>query len=444
MRRLALALSLLLAACAAGDVIVVPDGLPRCDAVPRLTADESSYGDRPVYVSNEMPIEAVQMWASTQPGFETLWIDRDHNGWITVAFSQDAEQRRADVAELFADDGVVVVEVDWTMEELLELQASIVGRFDEGFIQSTGVYEDRGVVGVGIGPLTEERLAIVEEQLAGEPVCIEGYDPALVPEPGPQPEAGDGWRLLADEKTGFAYRTGFASDRADLEALWQMAGISSPVPEVDFDSEVVIWFGAVYGSSCPNLRMDDVVVGGDVVYPVIVDLDGPGPCTDDANPHAYVVAMERAVLPPDGFVIRLQADDPFPGVADQQTFVHGDVTVPGSYVAGVPGEILGEEPGPPVAQPGGVVEPGIVWSYGLYTHCGIEWLGELNGVQWRAEAIPDEIDYVPTEWRTLVDDAEYVTVEIVLEPGDPPTLEATAAGVTVRYLPADEDPPGCD
>jgi hypothetical protein len=434
----------LLAACAAADVIVVPEGLPMCEDVPRLTAPDSSYRDRPVYVANEMPIESVRTWAETQPGFEALWIDREHNGWITLAFSQDADQRRADVQARFPTDGVVVVAVDWNMDELLTLQASIPPRFDPGFVQTTGVYEDRGVVGVGIGPLTEERIAMVEQELAGAAVCIEGYDPVLVPEPGPQPQAGNGWRLLADEKTGFPYRTAFASDQADLEALWRQAGISSSLPDVDFESEVVVWFGAVYGSSCPNLRMDDVVVGDGVVYPEIVDLDGPGPCTADANPHAYVVAIERSSLPSEGFVIRLQSGEPSPGVSDQQTYVHGDVTIPGAYVAGTPGEVPGEDPGPPVAESGGVIEPGIVWSYGLYTHCGIEWLGELNGVQWRAEDVPGRLDHVPAAWQALVDDDQYVTVEIVLEPGDPPTLDATAGGFTVRYLPADEDPPGCD
>ncbi|HVR33632.1 MAG TPA: hypothetical protein VMS74_13120 [Acidimicrobiia bacterium] len=39
---------------------------------------------------------------------------------------------------------------------------------------------------------------------------------------------------------------------------------------------------------------------------------------------------------------------------------------------------------------------------------------------------------------------QYLFVEIVLFEGDPPVLEATAAGHTVRYVPASADPPGCD
>ena len=447
MRRLLLVLVLAISACGGGEVIEAPvggsDGLPSCDEVPTVSAPDDLYDDRPVYVGNEMPIDPVLAWATTQSGFESLWIDRDHNGWITVAFSDNAAEGQADVEERFPDAGVVVVEVDWTMDELLALQASIPGRFEPGFVQTTGISAPQGVVTVGIGPLTAERIAIAEQELAGEPVCLEGIDPELVPEPGPQPEVGEHWRLLADEKTGQAYRTMIATDQADLEALWREAGVSAPVPDFDFENEIVIWFGAVYGSSCPNLRMDDVVIEAGLVYPEIVNVDSPMACTADANPHAYVVAVERSALPAEGFVVQLQAEAPPPGVVDQQTTVLGDVTIPGSYVAGIREEIP-TDPGLPGVKDGGVLEPGYPGTYQLYTHCGVEWLGEVNGVQWRAEQVDAPFDFVPDEWRGEVDGDQYLTVEILLTEGDPPVLEATVAGHTVRYLPATEDPPGCD
>jgi hypothetical protein len=445
MRKSWTALAVIVAACGGGEVIGVPDpaALPLCADIPMISAADELYRDRPVYVANEMPVEAVQAWAETQPGFETLWIDRDHNGWITVAFSEDVEQRQADIEQLFADDGVVAVGVDWTMDDLVALQASLPARFEPGFVQTTGIDVTAGVVSVGIGPLTPERIASAEAELAGEPVCLEGIDPELVPEQGPQPETGDGWRLLADEKTGHAYRTGLATDDADLGELWREAGIGAPVPDVNFESEVVIWFGAVYGSSCPNLRLDDVVIDDGVVYPLIVNVDAPMACTDDANPHAYVVAVERSALPAEGFVIRLQAEEPPPGVVDQQTTVVGDVTIPGAHVAGVRDE-LPDEPRLPSVEYGGTIEPGFPWAYEIYTHCGVEWLGEINGVQWRAETVDGSVDYLPEPWRKAVGDDQFLTAEIVLYEGDPPVLEATAAGHTVRYLPVDVDPPGCD
>ena len=447
MRPVLLALVIGISACGGGELIDSPEGgseaLPSCDQVPTITAPDDHYADRPVYVGNEMPIDEVQSWASTQPGFQTLWIDREHNGWITLAFSEDAESRRSDVQDLFPGAGIVVVEVEWTMDDLEALQAALPARFEPGFVQTTGISVTQGVVTVGIGPLTAERIAIANEELAGEPVCLEGIDPELVPEPGPQPQAGEHWRLLADEMTGHAYRTMIATDQADFETLWREAGVTSPLPNVDFEREIVIWFGAVYGSSCPNLRMDDVVIDDRVVYPEIVIVDAPMACTDDANPHAYVVAIERSALPSDGFVVRLQAEEPPPGVVDQQTTVSGDVTIPGAHVTGTRDE-LPTDPGLPIVGNGGVIEPGYPWLYRLYTHCGVEWLGEINGVQWRAEQVDDSVDFVPDEWRGETDDEQHITVEILLKEGDPPVLEASAAGHTVRYLPATEDPPGCD
>ena len=69
-----------------------------------------------------------------------------------------------------------------------------------------------------------------------------------------------------------------------------------------------MWFGAVYGSTCP-IRLDDVAVVTDhepaLVHAVTVVPGGTGACTADANPHAYVVAIERERLPAGPFAIQL-------------------------------------------------------------------------------------------------------------------------------------------
>ena len=48
------------------------------------------YHDDPVYVGNEQPIEKVKTWARGRPGYQDIWLDRDHFGWIAVAFTGDA------------------------------------------------------------------------------------------------------------------------------------------------------------------------------------------------------------------------------------------------------------------------------------------------------------------------------------------------------------------
>ena len=63
--------------------------IPRCEDVLRISAPAERYRDSPIYVANEQPTEEIRAWAAGKPGFEEIWIDRDHLGWITVAFSVD-------------------------------------------------------------------------------------------------------------------------------------------------------------------------------------------------------------------------------------------------------------------------------------------------------------------------------------------------------------------
>lgn len=413
--------------------------------MPTLEAPADWYADEPVYVGNEMPVEEARAWAQRRPGFEEVWIDRDHNGWVSLAFSKDAEAAQADLETAFPDGGVVVVPVGYSYAGLRELQDRVVERFaSEGI--GVGVSVTQGVVTIGFGVLTDERLAAVEDAFGDEPVCVEGADPADVPTDGPQPVTGDGWRLLADEApAGQAYRTGIAWDDASYADLWVRAGVTADAPAVDFDAEVVIWFGAVYGSSCPDLRLDDVIVDHDraLVYADIVLVEPPAACTDDANPHAYLVAVQRAALPAGPFAIQLDADGTPAGVPEERTYVDADLSQPGATAE--PDQVRNDdEPaGQQPARSGDVIEVGYPWPYRAFVHCGAEWLGELNGVVWRtAEAVPGQ-EFLPQPWRDLVND-DQLDLEVTIREGDPPTLTAVANGHEVTYVPTDDPQPPCD
>jgi len=422
--------------------------IPLCETVERVSAPAGWYRDAPIYVANEQPTEEIRAWAADRPAFEEIWIDRDHLGWITVAFSADAEARQAELEEQFPDVGVVAVGVAWTTAELQDLQRRVGEQIGPLFPVSSWTSVTQGVVGIGIGVLSEDRLAAVEERFAGERVCLEGADPADVPSDGPQAQQGDGWRLLADEQgAGQPYRTGIASDQPSYGALWTDIGLSGDPPAVVFESEVVIWFGAVYGSSCPNLRLDNVVVDREraLVHAEIVLVDSPSACTADANPHAYLVALERARLPSGPFAIQLGADDPPAGAPEERTLVDVDLSLPGA-VAG-PGEVHPDPslPEPFVLEPGSIIEPDVEYPYRLYVHCGIEWLGSFNNVTWRADLPDGSLGGVPPEWESAMS-AGRLTVElsIILRTDPEPTITATANGYMVTYRPTTELPPGCD
>jgi hypothetical protein len=311
--------------------------IPLCDDVPYLYASDDFYRrDRSVSAdASEQMVATVRDWARQKPGFEDLWIDRsEHNGWLTLAFSRDAAERQVELESRFPDFAVVAVGVDWTLTDLQEVQNRVIDAFRGSATNfGSGIFVNKGVVSIELGIRRPELVAHAEQMFAGEAVCLSGLDPALAPAEGPQLPAGAGWRLLADEdQSGQSYRTGIGYDEASYDAVWAAAGLTSYRPAVDFTTDVVIWFGAVHGSSCPRMRLDDVVTDRDrsLVFSDITYLD-VGICTADAVPHAYVVAYARSSLPVGAFTIQLQSADPPPGVIDRErTLVKVDLSTPGS------------------------------------------------------------------------------------------------------------------
>ncbi len=77
-------------------------------------------------------------------------------------------------------------------------------------------------------------------------------------------------------------------------------------------------------------------------------------------------------------------------------------------------------------------------------HCGIEWLGEVNGVAWKTDGPADAPDHVPPEWASAVNADGMVEVTLLMQVEPEPTITATAAGHTVTYRAVAGDPAGCD
>lgn len=416
-----------------------PLTLPSCDEVKPVTAPPDAYRDDPLYVANEMPVDEVRAWAELQPGFESIWIDREHNGWITVAFSEAADLRQADLEAKFPGVGVVAVEVDWSMSQLAALQNRVFREL-RGWLDSFGTFtaDDKGMVVIQVGVLTDEIQVQLGERLAGERVCLSGPLQSEVPPEGPQPQAGEGWRLLLDaEGAGSPYRTGIAWDPESLAMLWEQIGINQRLPEVDFGHEVVVWFGAVYGSGCAHIRLDDVVVVDGVLHPLIVLPGPPAGCNLDANPHAYVVAVERSKLPPGRFVIQLQAEDPPRGATEERTVVDADLSQPGSLAS--PDQVGPDPDFPPpfFHSSGDFVEPEFPAPYRMDVSCGIEWLGELNGYAWRTT------EEQPLAWGDLIKDDGTLETSILMRTDPEPHLEVTAGGATITYRPTTQPLPSC-
>lgn len=413
-------------------------GLLRCDPDARvLQADPAFYRDEPVYVANEQPTEEVRSWAATRPGYEDIWLDRDNNGWISVGFSENAAARQEELEAEFPGVGVVAVHVPAGETELqalrVDVQAALQGLSSWGLGHTVA----RGMVEVSVPVLDEETLARLAP-LAGPTLCVSGADPAEAVPDGPQPTEGAGWRLLGTDRTGTTYRTGVATSPEQYRDLWQMAGLAGDVPEVDFETEVVIWFGAVYGSGCP-IRLDDVVVdtASRVVHGNFVLPGNPTSCNADANPDAYMVALLRSRLPEAPFVVQLDADDPPAGAPEERTTVQVDLRPAGSMASDdeLVVEYLDDIVAPryDVFEPGLVIEDGYPWIVLIERACPIDVLGPLNGTMWRALTVPGD-----TSAGDVSDDL--IEAELLLST-DPAQLTVTIQGNPMIYEPiaASED-----
>ncbi len=412
-------------------------GLQRCDPeAPWLAADPSFYRDEPIYVGNEQPIEQVRAWAVGQPGFEDIWVDRAHNGWISVGFSDDAAARQAELEAEFPGVGVVAVQVTATDRELQALRDQVEDALGGSSSWGVGHGVHRGMVEVSVSVLDQDTLVRLAP-LAGPMLCVSGADPADAIVDGPQPTGGDGWRLLGTDRTGPAYRTGVATTLEQYGDLWAEAGLTGQSPAVDFETEIVIWFGAVYGSSCP-VRLDDVAVDTEhrVVYGGFVMPGNPTVCTGDANPEAYVVALARDRLPEAPFAVQLDAEDPPAGAPEERTTVLADLRPPGSTASADDLVVEYYDPSEPSRaprfEPGLVIEDGYPWPVLLDLACPVDVLGPLNGTMWRASK-PAMVDGPPPEWTEDLNDG-LAEAELLLGT-DPARLAVTVNGTSVDYEP---------
>lgn len=456
------AVSLLLAACgslqapdppAGGEpqahLLPVP-GFPSCAGAEELiAAPDDWYAEEPVYVGNaDHLVPDLHAWAAAQPGFEELWFDRDRNGWLTLGFTAgDVEALQAQVRAEFPGEGIVVVAVPHTQRELLDLQDEVAEALHGMDLGYWGIDAStaRGWVSLELSALTADVEAALEP-FAGRPLCADVMPPVDAVPDGDQPAAGPGWRLLGEGLTGESYRTGVATTPDQLAGLWLMAGLEGEPPAMDFATEIAIWFGAVYGSSCP-IRMDHVLVVGEVVHGDFVVPGSPMACTGDANPHAYVVALERDRLPAGPFMVQLRADDPPPGVPEERTVVDVDLSAPGATATDEqihPDQaLLDRADQPQGVRAGEWLEVGWPNTVELVADgtCLADWVGEFNQVVW----VPDQPGAQVSEtWREAADANGGVLHVEGLMTESPTTFTLEFGGESVELRPArSSDPSGC-
>ena len=402
-----------------------------CDEVGYPTAPEAWYADSPIYVANEMPLEEVRAFASGLEGYENYWIDREHNGWITVGFVDvDVEAHQALLEEEFPGVGVVAVEMPYTYQELDRIRQGIAERLPED-MDASNMFEARGVVIVWVGRLTPERIASAEEIVGDDPACLMGRE---TPEPGPQSAGGDGWTYLATVDTWISNRPVVIASADRLADVWNELGVEGPPADVDFETHIVVAFPVTYSPPCDETRFDEVVVEDDLVHPVIADLSTEFVCDEIAYTRSYLIAVERGILPPAPFRISYEKGTVL------EIRVTADLRQPGS----IPAEGEVEEFTPELLRTStptpAIIEVGFPSPFTIDVSCGIDYLGVINSVGWH---MADGSDELPTAWEEATVDG-LLDLELLMTDGPKPTLKATAGGHTVEYLPGPDAGSPCD
>jgi hypothetical protein len=266
-----------------------------------------SHGEEPLdeYIASTEKLEAYG--EEHRDTFGGLYIDPPASNRVVMLFTADLERHHEAVNAI--RPGTCTRQVEYTEAELRalvdELAQSLVGEDGiELLVASVDTIGNQVEVSLkSDDPTLEHSLEAMHEGM---------LDASVFPFPGPWANAksGDGWRLLATgDELGEAYRVRAARTPSEWKDLWRAIRIDGERPGVDLHDEVVVSFGHGLSRSCPELRLDDVVIEGGVVYSVTSDPLVPRNCTDDLSAAGvFVVALDRGALPADGFTLQLDRD----------------------------------------------------------------------------------------------------------------------------------------
>ncbi len=243
--------------------------------------------------------------------FGGLYLD-EGNRLIVLLFTDNLVEHERALRSLASPDVELEVRrVDHTERELTAVMDELSAMQDE--LAASGIE----IVSLGVDTIANEVGVEAKSDDPDAEQTLEGLYPGIVdatvhPLPGAwtHVEAGEGWRLVAAGETdpAAAYTVDAVVDAAGGELLWHGAGLEGSLPPVDWEQEIVVSFIEGISRSCPERRLDDVVIdrGAREVYSVTSDPLEPRVCTLDlSGGYAYVVALDRAALPESPFTLKL-------------------------------------------------------------------------------------------------------------------------------------------
>ncbi len=99
--------------------------------------------------------------------------------------------------------------------------------------------------------------------------------------------------LAVGTEVAFMGRVDHVTSPDDLDPVWRFYRLPGPVPEVDFDDALVLFY-ARSDDACPD-ELVELVVEGTTVTPVFAR--PPGFCAQPGIPTSYAVAVRRSFVP---------------------------------------------------------------------------------------------------------------------------------------------------
>lgn len=256
------------------------------------------------------------------------------------------------------------------------------------------------IAGEAVAP---EQIGAAGDALFGTNGAPRVYDGAIHPL---LVESSDGWEVVDLAALIGPYQWVFARTIAD-----------GPSGVIAMQVDRPIEYCYVDRRSCEHASLTVVVDGRG--EPALLDLDGIGVGSSVAS-AAFAANGDLALL-----------------VLDE-TGLHAATwpATAGSLPLAPPIE-LSEPDGPPLIEWGAVIEAGNMYRYPLYTHCGIDVLGELGGQNWWIDGEPTEA-YDPSVegFGSLLGEIHMVAedrIEYVLD-----------GEVIAAYTPRQREIPGCD
>jgi hypothetical protein len=264
------------------------------------------------HAASEEQAHSVQVYGDAHSNeFAGVYFDNANGGQLVARFTGHLERHQEALDSLLGSHAlVVVVGAAYTQAALQAIVDSLGAQYKQlaaQRIQLMSASVDVIHNNVEIQAKSDDPRAKFVLQAYGQPGAVVV---ALYPadKPWTQPSSGPCWRLIGAFDSDLPYTVAVAVNPAQLATQWQRYGLPGNPPAWDPSGELAVILSEGIGSSCPELRLDGVVVDANarLVYGRFSDPLAPRVCTADlVGAKTFVVALAKDKLPPSPFTLLL-------------------------------------------------------------------------------------------------------------------------------------------